>query len=46
MRQIHGEHHPWAEVTVLTAANLFVTAMRFVLMRLWIFRSRPAEVGA
>jgi putative flippase GtrA len=46
MRQIHGEHHPLAEVTVLTATNLFVTAMRFVLMRVWIFRSRPAEVGA
>ncbi len=27
------------EMLVLTAANLFVTLMRFVAMRLWVFRS-------
>jgi len=34
--------HParWAEITVLTAANLAVTLGRFVLMRSWIFRGR------
>ena len=31
----------YSEVVVLTAANLFVTLMRFVAMRLWVFR-RPA----
>jgi hypothetical protein len=41
MRRIHGEDHPLAEVAVLTAANLFVTAMRFVLMRAWILRVPP-----
>jgi hypothetical protein len=28
----------YAEVIVLTAANLFVTMMRFVAMRWWVFR--------
>ena len=30
--------HPAVEVLVLTAANLLVTLMRFVAMRVWIFR--------
>jgi putative flippase GtrA len=39
----------WVEVGVLTAANLFVTVMRFVAMRVWIFsgprsRSVPSPV--
>ena len=29
--------HRGVEVVVLTAANLFVTLMRFVLMRAWVF---------
>jgi putative flippase GtrA len=29
-----------SEVLVLTAANLFVTVMRFVAMRLWVFARR------
>jgi putative flippase GtrA len=40
LRSIGGQDHPLVEVTVLTAANLFVTIMRFVLMRVWIFRAR------
>ncbi len=39
----------WVEVLVLTVANLAVTVMRFVAMRLWIFPSpsedRAREVG-
>jgi putative flippase GtrA len=31
-------HNRWAEVAVLTAANLAVTVGRFLAMRLWIFR--------
>ncbi len=27
----------WTEIVVLTAANLFVTVMRFVTMRVWVF---------
>lgn len=42
VRGVGGADHPLAEVAVLTAANLFVTAMRFVLMRLWIFRFSPS----
>jgi hypothetical protein len=39
----------WVEVGVLTAANLLVTVMRFVAMRVWIFskprsRSVPSPV--
>ena len=29
-----------AEIIVLTAANLLATVMRFVLLRLWVFRSQ------
>ncbi len=34
----------WVEVGVLTAANLAVTVMRFISMRVWIFRSVPSPV--
>lgn len=40
MRALRGDGHPLVEVAVLTAANLFVTIMRFALMRWWIFRHR------
>jgi len=43
LRAVRGEGHPLVEVVLLTAANLFVTVMRFVLMRLWIFRGVRAE---
>lgn len=43
MRTLEGDAHPLLEVVLLTAANLFVTVMRFAMMRWWIFRSRPAE---
>jgi putative flippase GtrA len=37
LRAVRGDGHPLVEVVALTAANLFVTVMRFVLMRSWIF---------
>ena len=36
--RLAGVHDRWAEVAVLTAANLAVTVGRFLAMRLWIFR--------
>jgi putative flippase GtrA len=41
MRATGGDSHPVVEVLVLTAANLFVTVMRFVAMRVWMFRRPP-----
>ncbi len=41
LRAVGGDGHPLVEVVALTAANLFVTVMRFVVMRAWIFRHRP-----
>lgn len=35
-----------AEVTVLVAANLLATALRYALYRSWVFRSRPAPPPA
>ncbi len=39
-----GSPGPFTEMVVLTLANLFVTVMRFVAMRLWVF-ARPASAG-
>ncbi|MFT3874297.1 MAG: bifunctional glycosyltransferase family 2/GtrA family protein [Nocardioides sp.] len=36
-----GADHPLVEVIVLTGANLVVTVLRFLAMRLWIFRAPP-----
>ena len=46
LRALAGDAHPLVEVTVLTAANLFVTIVRFVLMRTWIFRVRSRRASA
>jgi putative flippase GtrA len=43
LRAIRGDGHPLVEVVLLTAANLFVTVMRFVMMRVWIFRGQRSE---
>jgi putative flippase GtrA len=43
LRNLAGHEHPLVEVAVLTAANLSVTVMRFVLMRTWIFRAGTAR---
>lgn len=40
-----GVGHRLVEVVVLTAANLLVTVMRFLLMRHWIFRSRGGDTA-
>ncbi len=37
-----GRGHHGIEVAVLTGANLFVTMMRFVLLRAWVFVRRPS----
>jgi putative flippase GtrA len=34
---------PAEEILVLTAANLFATVLRFVLLRGWVFRTRRAS---
>ncbi len=42
LHAIEGSPHPVVEVLVLTVANLLVTLMRFVAMRVWIFRPTHA----
>ncbi|MCW2826831.1 MAG: sugar translocase [Marmoricola sp.] len=37
-----GSNHRGAEVVVLTTANLGVTVLRFLAMKLWVFVRRPA----
>ncbi|TFC04912.1 bifunctional glycosyltransferase family 2/GtrA family protein [Cryobacterium sp. MDB2-33-2] len=37
---VRADAGPQAEIIVLTAANLLATVMRFVLLRLWVFRSQ------
>ena len=46
MRAVGGDGHPLVEVVLLTGANLFVTGMRFVLMRVWIFRPSAQRSAA
>ena len=33
------------ELTVLVAANLAATVLRFLLLRIWVFRTGPATAG-
>jgi putative flippase GtrA len=40
-----GRDHRGAEVVVLTVANLFVTVLRFVAMRAWVFARRTRPVS-
>jgi putative flippase GtrA len=42
LHAIEGAPHPVVEVLVLTVANLLVTLMRFLAMRVWIFRPTRA----
>jgi glycosyltransferase involved in cell wall biosynthesis len=37
---LHGDAAPNVELLVLTAANVLATLMRFVLLRLWVFRTQ------
>ncbi|MCW2846795.1 MAG: sugar translocase [Marmoricola sp.] len=41
-----GSAHRGAEVVVLTTANLGVTVLRFVAMKLWVFARRPVTPAA
>ncbi|HEX7835195.1 MAG TPA: bifunctional glycosyltransferase family 2/GtrA family protein [Pseudolysinimonas sp.] len=45
---VHSHPGSTAELVVLTAANLVATAVRFVGLRLWVFRAqrRPAELDS
>jgi len=46
LHALHANPSPHLELAVLTVANLFATVMRFVLLRLWVFRSqRTAPVA-
>jgi putative flippase GtrA len=42
LHAVEGAPHPVVEVLVLTVANLLVTLMRFLAMRVWIFRPTRA----
>ena len=42
LHAVEGAPHPVVEVLVLTGANLLVTLMRFLAMRVWIFRPTRA----
>jgi putative flippase GtrA len=42
LRTLHPAPHRGLELTVLVAANLAATVLRFVLLRGWVFRSRRA----
>lgn len=46
LRALGGDGHPVVEVVVLTVANLGVTVMRFLAMRLWIFARADDRGGA
>lgn len=37
---------PTIQLVTLTGANILATLMRFVLLRIWVFRVRTSEVGA
>jgi putative flippase GtrA/glycosyltransferase involved in cell wall biosynthesis len=43
---VHPSASSHAELVVLTAANLLATAMRFVLLRVWVFRAQRRPVDA
>jgi putative flippase GtrA len=43
--QASGADHHGAEVVVLTVANLLVTVLRFVAMRVWVFARRSRRVS-
>ncbi|MCZ9883338.1 glycosyltransferase [Arthrobacter sp. B2a2-09] len=40
---IHPDAAPRTELIVLTCANVFATLVRFVLLRIWVFRVRRSE---
>jgi len=42
LQAVHADAAPHTELLVLTAANVLATLMRFVLLRLWVFRNHRA----
>lgn len=44
LHAIHPDAAPRTELIVLTCANVFATLVRFVLLRIWVFRVRRSEV--
>jgi len=42
LHELNAMPHPGLEITVLVLANLAATALRFVLLRGWVFRARTA----
>jgi glycosyltransferase involved in cell wall biosynthesis len=43
LHAIHPDAAPRTELIVLTCANVFATLVRFVLLRIWVFRVRRSE---
>nr|WP_308196770.1 glycosyltransferase [Arthrobacter bambusae] len=43
LHAIHPDASPSTELLVLTSANIFATLVRFVLLRIWVFRVRRTE---
>ncbi|CAN5216009.1 bifunctional glycosyltransferase family 2/GtrA family protein [soil metagenome] len=43
LHAVHPDAGPRAEIVILTAANLLSTLVRFVLLRLWVFRKHSAK---
>ena len=43
---VSDQHAKSLELVVLVVANLFATAVRFLLLRIWVFRPRGARTGA
>ncbi|MDP9887098.1 glycosyltransferase involved in cell wall biosynthesis [Pseudarthrobacter enclensis] len=43
LHAISSDTHPSLELLVLTAANIFATLLRFVLLRLWVFGGRKTR---
>jgi putative flippase GtrA len=43
LHALHPDAAPNVELLILTAANVFATLMRFVLLRLWVFQQRDRD---
>lgn len=43
LHAVHADAAPRAELIVLTSANVLATLIRFVLLRIWVFRARRSD---
>ncbi|UYY83723.1 bifunctional glycosyltransferase family 2/GtrA family protein (plasmid) [Arthrobacter sp. YA7-1] len=43
LHAVHADAAPRAELIVLTSANVLATLIRFVLLRIWVFRTRRSD---